>query len=170
MEGPAADLADLLQRSFRYAFSLTHDRSRAEDLLQDAWVAVLKAHGPHTRGYLLSAIRSRFINQYRRERLVPTVSLTGLIDSTRVDRGTEDSTSFVLDLLALEKSLSSLRSAEREALFLSAVEGYTAQEIADLTEQPRGTVLSLIHRARAKLRRSLEVDSREGKRELENSR
>jgi RNA polymerase sigma-70 factor (ECF subfamily) len=170
VEGPAADLADLLRHGFRYAFSLTHDRSRAEDLLQDAWVAVLKANGPHTRGYLLSAIRSRFINLYRRERIVPTVSLTGLIDSTRVDRGAEDSTSFLPDLLALEKSLSSLRSAEREALFLSAVEGYTAQEIADLTDQPRGTVLSLIHRARVKLRRSLEVASGEGNRELENSR
>lgn len=168
MEGPTADLADLLQQGFRYAFSLTHDRSRAEDLLQDAWVAVLKAHGPHTRGYLVSAIRSRFVNLYRRERLVPMVSLEGLIDATGVDHG--DSMSFLPDLLALEKSLSSLRSAEREALFLSAVEGYTAQEIADLTEQPRGTVLSLIHRARVKLRRLLEAASGEGNRERENSR
>jgi len=168
VEGPTADLADLLQHGFRYAFSLSHDRSRAEDLLQDAWVAVLKAGGPHTRGYLLSAIRSRFINLYRRERLVPTVSLEEFAGSAGVDRGVEDT--FLPDLLALEKSLSSLRSAEREALFLSAVEGYTAQEIAGLTDQPRGTVLSLIHRARVKLRRSLEAASGEGNRELENSR
>lgn len=47
--------------------------------------------------------------------------------------------------LILEQALAQLRSIEREALFLAVVEGYTAQEIADLTQQGRGTVLSLIH-------------------------
>lgn len=51
------------------------------------------------------------------------------------------------------QALNNLRSQEREALFLTAVEGYTAQEIADLTHQPRGTVLSLVHRAKQKIRR-----------------
>jgi len=48
-------------------------------------------------------------------------------------------------------ALETLRPVERESLFLSAVEGYTAQKIADFTQQPRGTILSLIHRARKKV-------------------
>src|SRR5258708_2089076 len=45
-----------------------------------------------------------------------------------------------------------LRRVEREALFLHYYEGRTAEEIGQLTSQPRGTVLSLLHRAIAKLR------------------
>jgi RNA polymerase sigma-70 factor (ECF subfamily) len=52
-------------------------------------------------------------------------------------------------------ALGHLRPREREALYLSAVESYTAQEIADLTGSPRGTVLSLLHRAKGKLREIL---------------
>ena len=44
---------------------------------------------------------------------------------------------------------------EREAIFLHHVHGHTAEEIAVLTAQPRGTVLSLLHRALEKLRRGV---------------
>ena len=40
-------------------------------------------------------------------------------------------------------------------LFLAAVEEYTAQQIAELLEWPRGTVLSMLHRTRRKLRETL---------------
>jgi len=53
---------------------------------------------------------------------------------------------------------------EREALLLADVEGYTAQEIAELTGHPRGTILSLIHRSRGKLRRQLSQRDQEAER------
>jgi RNA polymerase sigma-70 factor (ECF subfamily) len=49
-----------------------------------------------------------------------------------------------------------LRSVEREVLFLAVVEGYTADEIGRLVGQSRGSVLSLLHRAREKARNFLE--------------
>jgi len=52
-----------------------------------------------------------------------------------------------------------LRETEREVLFLSVVEGYTADEIAKLTGSTRGTVLSLIHRSRLKLRNVMAEDN-----------
>ena len=52
----------------------------------------------------------------------------------------------------LEALLAVLRPVERETLFLHYCQGHTAEEIAQLTGQPRGTVLSLLHRAIAKLR------------------
>lgn len=155
---PEEDLRELLQRGFRYALSLTHDRSRADDLLQEAWVAVLRARGPRRRGYLFSAIRSRFIDHCRRERLVIFETLT---DANAL--GTEDCSSRVedeaqirADCAMLDRALARLRPTEREVLLLGDVEGYTAQEIAELTGRPRGTVLSLIHRTRRKLRALLE--------------
>jgi RNA polymerase sigma factor (sigma-70 family) len=44
-----------------------------------------------------------------------------------------------------------LRPVEREALYLHHVEGYTAQEIAELTGTPRNTILSLLNRGLRKL-------------------
>lgn len=157
MEAPLVSLNELLQRGYRYAMALTHDATRAEDLLQDSWMAVLQAGGVQTVGYLFSSIRSRFINQCRRERLVPMLQL-----DEATERGLLDETENLNDgrvranYESLEKGLAQLRPIEREALFLAVVEGYTAQEIADLTQQGRGTVLSLIHRAKAKMRRFLE--------------
>ena len=53
-------------------------------------------------------------------------------------------------------ALGRLRPEERAVIYLADVEGYTARETADLLEVPRGTVLSMIHRAHKRLRESLE--------------
>ena len=68
-------VARAVRRGYRFAFSLSHDATRAEDLLQEAWVSVLRADGPHTPGYLFATIRSRFVDQYRRALIVRTDSL-----------------------------------------------------------------------------------------------
>lgn len=153
-ERGADDLEQLLQHGFRYALALTHDRTRAEDVLQDAWVAVLRAGGPHRRGYLFAAIRSRFIDQYRREQLVviEPIADPDLAGAQSAADMLGDADAFRADLDTLARALGTLRAPEREALYLAAVEGYTAAEIAENTHQPRGTVLSLIHRARKKVR------------------
>ena len=52
----------------------------------------------------------------------------------------------------LEYLLGQLKAGDRELLYLHCVEGYTAQEISDLIGRPRGTILSSINRAKAKLR------------------
>lgn len=155
-------LTTLLQHGFRYAMSLTHDVAKAEDILQDAWLAVLKASGPHEKGYLFSAIRTRFINQYRRELLVPIVSFDDeIIGGVDQVAGTADVSLAKFHIDDLEKQLAILRPLEREAIYLSAVEGFSAREISDQTRQPRGTVLSLIYRAKRKLRESFNNEIRE---------
>ncbi|VAX08123.1 hypothetical protein MNBD_GAMMA26-1750 [hydrothermal vent metagenome] len=146
--------AKLLQSGYRYALSLTRNKTKAEDLLQEAWLATLQAKGPINKPYIFSAIRSRFINLCKREQLVSIVSLdeiTELIDP--VTEQEQVALQNDQDYSGLEAALATLRPVERETLFLMVVEGYTAQEIADLTDQPRNTVLSLNHRARQKVRR-----------------
>jgi len=157
MNKPSANLKELLQHGYRYALSITHNPSRAEDLLQDAWVAIMKADGPQNKNYLFSSIRSHYINQNKRDRLVPLVPLEEEIADT------QDNLFFDLGNEMLQQALETLRPVERESLFLSAVEGYTAQEIADFTQQPRGTILSLIHRARKKVRQYFEDELKEVK-------
>lgn len=157
MTSAVSDLRELLLSGYRYALSLTHHRAQAEDLVQDAWVAVLQARGPRTRAYPFAAIRSRFVNHYRRERLVPMVPLDHSYDAASDDAPLPD-----VDPEELERALGALRPVERETLYLASVEGYTAEEIGELTQAPRGTVLSLLHRTRQKLRRALD-----GKRDSE---
>jgi len=143
-------LEPLLQRGYRYALSLTHDASKAEDLLHDAVVSLLRKRKLAEPAYLIATIRNRFVDLYRRERLIVMHPLD--------DREEEaaDSNDSPIDAEFLEQALGSLRPPEREAMYLSCVEDYTAQEIADLTGRPRGTVLSMIHRARHKLRTYME--------------
>ena len=147
---------DLLQAGFRYALSLGPAPGEADDLVQEAWLRLHRARGRvRDKALLFRAIRNLFIDHYRRARLVVFEPLDGaaeIADGALLldDRVTLDD---------LRGPLESLRPEEREALFLNVVEGYTAQEIADLCERPRGTVLSLIHRAKRKLREALTSQS-----------
>lgn len=155
MKESAVDVESLLQSGFRYAMSLTHDSHQAEDLLHDAWIAVMQADGSFSRTYLFSAIRSRFLNTNRREKLVLIVSIEDL-DSIEANSFDEYEILPDIDMTLLDEAIGELRSVEREVLFLMVVEGYTAQEVAELTDRPRGTVLSLLHRGKQKIRCKVE--------------
>jgi len=144
------DHKDLLQAGFRYAYSLTHHNSDAEDLVQTAWVKLLSSYGEvANKSLLFTSIRNLFIDKYRKNNLV-------VIESTEIAPECVDNRDSLNDSLCrkdIEKALNYLRSEEREAIFLNVVEGYSAQEIAQLTQRSRNTVLSLISRGKQKLRR-----------------
>jgi len=147
-----------VQRGYRFALSLTHNAQHAEELVQDAWFSVLKARGPWNRFYLFSAIRSRFVDTCRRRKIA---AFETLVEDIHGEDGPSDETSLgdglALENGALDAALHGLRPEERTVLFLAAVEGCTAQEIADLLQWPRGTVLSMLHRTRKKLRETLQT-------------
>ncbi len=64
-----AELEDLLQRGYRYALSLTHNRHRAEELLQEACVSLLRSGGHWRVASLFTTIRHRLIDQLRLKEL-----------------------------------------------------------------------------------------------------
>ncbi len=148
------DLADLATRGWRYALSLTGDAAEADDLAQEAWTSVLKARGTPSRGYLLRAIRSRWIDAWRRRGDVVTLSLEALPTPAQAPDRLEAAQQISIAFAAL-------RPEEREVLHLCVAEGYTAAEVAEIVEKPRNTVLSLIHRGRARLRAALTEANRE---------
>lgn len=147
---------DLLQAGYRYALSLRGDPHDAEDLVQEAWYRLVRRAGRvDGKALLFVTIRHAFIDRYRRDRLVMIEPLDGVQEPTAEDG--EAILDARLTARDLEAPLATLRAEEREALFLTIVEGYTAQEVGALTGRPRGTVLSLIHRAKRKLRNELEA-------------
>ena len=152
----AGELGELVQRGYRFALSLTHSAQRAEELVQDAWFSVLRARGPWSRGYLFSAIRSRFIDDCRRRKIVVFEPLHEDTQQECDDLEVSFDDGLLAGNGALDAALGKLKPEERTVLFLAAVEEYTAQQIAELLAWPRGTVLSMLHRTRRKLRDTLQ--------------
>ncbi len=133
--------------------ALTHDADRAADLVQDAAEGVSRRGGPWSLPYVLRAIRNRHIDLHRRKGL----SLVAL-DVRHPQPSQEPDLPTGAADPRLERALAALDTDDRELLYLSAVEGWTAAEIADLTRRPRGTVLSRMARAKARMRASLEKE------------
>ncbi len=155
--GSTSTLRETLLGAYRYALALTHDEWLANDLLGDACLSVLRADGPLEHAYLLKAVRSRFIDHCRRTGgdRARVVSLNGqACPPARPERVAHDDADTAT---ALERALAALRPEEREVLFLHAVTGLTAREIAAISDQSRSTVLSLLHRGRNKVRQRMET-------------
>jgi len=144
-----AEDAEALNAGYRYALSLSAHKQDAEDLVHDAWIRYQQRYaGEHKRSLFFTIIRNLYIDQYRRQRLYSWVEYEddrSPVSGSGIEAGVQAATD-------LDSLLAGLRGVEREALFLFTVEGYTAEEIASLTSSTRGTVLSLLHRSKAKLR------------------
>ncbi len=138
----------MLQAGFRYAYSIAHDYHDAEDLVQQAWFKLHRKYGKvETKALLFKTIRNLLMDRIRRDKIVAFEPMEEReFDSNQEVRASMDD---------VEAILGKLRKEEREALYLSVVQGYTAQEISEQTGTPRGTILSLIHRAKKKLSNGL---------------
>ena len=148
-DSPTSTDAELLQAGYRYALALTHHPQDAEDLAQEAWLNLSRRYGRvESRAILFTTVRNLFIDQCRRRKVVQFESMDRedppeLPSISPKEPGVKGD---------VDRLLAILRPNEREMLFLHYHQGHTAEEIARMTSQPRGTVLSLIHRAIAKMR------------------
>jgi RNA polymerase sigma-70 factor (ECF subfamily) len=150
-DSPISTDAERLQKGYRYALALTHHAADAEDLVHEAWLNLSRRYGRvETNALLFTAVRNLFVDQCRRKKIVQFDSLDEA-EGPELPAISDREPGVQGDLDAL---LAALRPVEREALFFHYYEGRTAEEIAQMTGQPRGTVLSLLHRAIAKLRQA----------------
>lgn len=140
-----------LDRVYRYCQALAGNRDDAYDLLQDAVESYLVS--PAVRidqpvAYLFRIARNRFIDQQRRAGVVAFETLEDPDSVAGVEAELEK---VVIDRDELERVWVRLTVPEREVLFLWAVEGMTAAEIARRLDQPRATILSRLRRARLRM-------------------
>lgn len=148
-------LDEALACAFRYAIALCRNPSVAEDLVQEACVAVLHSEQTLTEQNLIVAVRSRWIDSGRRARarLRLVGALRDLATSSNQVRGGAGASREGFE--GLDAALATLRDVEREALYLFYARGFSATETALLTGSTKGSVLSLLARARLKLKRAL---------------
>jgi len=143
---------DQLQRAYRYAISLANDHDIAMDIVHTAYIRMLEcdtASIENVQGYFFRCIRNIFIDKKRFD--CRWLVLSDDSDDNGIDISTETLESTFIDKNLLEQIWKNLTVLERELLYLWAIEGYTIDEISHLTDTPRGTLLSRVHRIRKKV-------------------
>ncbi|MFD2178261.1 RNA polymerase sigma factor [Veronia pacifica] len=147
----------LLNSLYRYAFSLCHNEAQAFDLVQICCEKILrvKEAEKQTKKYMLSVIRNSFIDQCRKEQLEFKThqDLFPAYDVSECAQIIESLDAIIIDQQHVSIIMDKVSHRERELLYLWAVEGLTFQEIAYLTDQPRGTLLSKLSRLKKRLTR-----------------
>lgn len=126
----------------------------AEDACQEAWLRAWRSWGAPDevkvdawlRTIVRNCCRDR-IGAERPVRLVADSDLPAVVAA-------EDVVMEALDAAALRAELKRLSDALQETLWLREVDGLSYAEIAERQQIPIGTVMSRLHAARAKLRRS----------------
>jgi RNA polymerase sigma-70 factor, ECF subfamily len=149
------DLVGLLPRLRRFAYALTGDPSRAEDLVQEACArafAHIHQFQPGTRlvSWMYKIIRNIWLNQERAQR-----SRGVIIDlETSPEPVGDDGRAIMESRLTLNRVLEALAQLPRdqqELIALICIEGVSYQEAADILDIPLGTVTSRLARGRRAL-------------------
>jgi RNA polymerase sigma-70 factor (ECF subfamily) len=149
------DLKSIMPRLRVYALSLTRDRDRADDLVQETVVKSLVGRqsfrpGTNFAAWLFRIQRNEFISGLRRQR--PSVPLDEAIANKLSHAPAQESG---LIMHEFTKAFGRLANCQREALLLAVLEGWSYQRIAAHSGVSIGTVKSRVSRARSSLRQML---------------
>ena len=148
-----------LDRLYAAARALSGDPHLAEDLVQDTYAAVLSRprwlSGSDELGYLLRALRNRWRDELRtRARRPQPASLDESGESLPAYTPPPDA---ALDGRAVLDVVHALPSPYRETLVAIDVIGLSYAEGSEALGVPAGTVMSRLHRGRAKVAEQLRV-------------
>jgi len=135
-----------------FAWSLSHNGSDADDLVQDtlikAWTNRDKFEpGTNLRAWLFTILRNTYYTQViRRRREVRDE--TGEYANNLSSPATQD---WSVAMRALQAGLAQLPDEHREALILVGAAGLSYEEAAEICGCALGTIKSRVNRARARL-------------------
>ncbi len=159
-----------LDAAYNLARWLARDDADAQDVVQEALLRALRYfdsfRGSDARVWLLAIVRNTFYTL--RSHTPPEATHAALDDELHplVDEGPspETLTLLAVDVGALQVALEQLPPALREVIVLRELEECSYKEIATITEQKIGTVMSRLARARERLRTELTCRTREVRR------
>lgn len=161
-----------LEALFGLALRLTGgDEAQSEDLVQETILQAWQSwdsyeEGTHCRAWLMTILRNKFINVYRRRRRrPPEVEFAEFEErSVFLDVVEDDPEGAFFDRLVDERVIEAIQGLPEEfrvPLVLSDLEGFRYQKIAEMMNIPVGTVKSRLFRARRRLQRQLYDYARE---------
>jgi RNA polymerase sigma-70 factor (ECF subfamily) len=148
----------------RVARSLTPRPADAEDLVQDTLLRAFRAidafDGAHPRAWLLTIMRNAEINRTRRRRPKLLDDQDATLDRLAATQGSGAETPEGLVVgetfdAVVADALAQLPDRFRQVVILVDVERLSYAEAAQALGLPVGTVMSRLHRARARIRKRL---------------
>jgi RNA polymerase sigma-70 factor, ECF subfamily len=163
------DVIPFMGQLYPAALRMTRNPNDAEDLIQETFAkafAGFHQFKPDTnlRAWLHRILANTFINSYRKKRREPVQDL-GFDFQEDWQTGNDPLAPPVAsaEVQALERlgdseilmALRELPTDFRVAIYLADIEGYPYRQIADMMGIPIGTVMSRLHRGRAKLKQRL---------------
>jgi RNA polymerase sigma-70 factor (ECF subfamily) len=142
-----------------FAWSLSHNGSDADDLVQDtlikAWTNRDKFEpGTNLRAWLFTILRNTYytsVIRRRREVRDETGEYAGMLTSPP----TQD---WTVAMRALQVALQQLPAEHREALILVGAAGLSYEEAAEICGCALGTIKSRVNRARARLLKIMDAE------------
>ena len=138
--------AGLVQRLTLVLHDAEAGRDAAQDAYLRAWRAWERFEGADARGWLHTiGLRVAFNRRRDRQRRLGVLQRAAELTPPWVPHERVD----------LWAAIGELRPAERAALLLSVLDGYTQAEIAEMLEAPPGTVAGWIAGAKRRLRNAL---------------
>jgi RNA polymerase sigma-70 factor, ECF subfamily len=162
------EVTPLMGQLYPAALRMTRNPSDAEDLVQETLAKAYAGFhqfrpGTNLRAWLHRILANTFINGYRKKRREPIQDLGDFQDEWHIGGDpllppTQSAEAAALEQLSDSDILQALRELPAEfraAIYLADIEGYPYREIAEIMDTPIGTVMSRIHRGRAKLRERL---------------
>ena len=140
-----------------FAFGLLSNRRTAEDVVQQAFLELVKAapklkgDGRSLRAWLFRSVRFGCLDEYRRRSRHPETAHEHLPEQPVVD-------DVLIDHLEpdLERALNSLSVKYRTVVLLKHVVGLSGEEIADVIGSTRRGAYAVLQRAESKLREQLD--------------
>lgn len=154
------DVVALIPALRAFAWSLSHNASDADDLVQDtlikAWTNRDKFEdGTNLRAWLFTILRNTYYtNVVRRRREVRDED--GVHAAALTSPASQD---WSVAMTALEAALKRLPDEHREALILVGGAGLTYEEAAEICGCALGTIKSRVNRARGRLLKLMEADA-----------
>ena len=165
-ESAMSELYDMtVKRLHAFALRIVRDTGLAEEVTEDALFQAWREANRFDSGrgkvitWLLTICRSRALDALRRADIAECVEDP---DEFRAQEASlmaepEQLLAQFQTSSAVQQALLALPPRERQAVSLAFFRGLTHQEIADHWQMPLGTVKTLMHRAFAQLRSSLEA-------------
>lgn len=142
-----------------FAWSLSHNGSDADDLVQDtlikAWTNRDKFEpGTNLRAWLFTILRNTYYTSVLRRRR-EVRDETGEYAGTLKSPPTQD---WSVAMRALQAALKQLPDEHREALILVGAAGLSYEEAAEICGCALGTIKSRVNRARARLLKIMDAE------------
>jgi len=133
-----------------YLVRIGGDRQLADDLVQETYYRFYRAGAVHDserhrRNSLFTIATNLARDEYRRRRGIESTPLVEDLPAQSVAAGSLDART------DLARAMARLKPRQREMLWLAYAQGSTHEEIAEVVGATRGSVKSLLFRARRKL-------------------